>query len=105
MELTPDYEFYISHQIMNPVLQLYAIVLEQLEGYKEDLGHDIRATMQSEGKTEQQIKERIAAVRETEVKRLLFDPVFKKIQDDPQMKFEKNKSNGNRTITEWFKPA
>ena len=105
MGLTPDYEFYISHQIMNPVLQLYAIVLEQLEGYKEDLGHDIKATMQSEGKTEQQIKERIATMRETEVRRLLFDPVFKKIQDDPQMKFEKNKSNGNRTITEWFKPA
>lgn len=105
MGLTPDYEFYISHQIMNPVLQLYAIVLEQLEGYKEDTCHDFISNMQSEGKTDQQIKERIAAMREMEVRKLLFDPVFKKIHDDPQMKFEKNKSNGNRTITEWFKPA
>ena len=31
--LKVDYRFYIEHQIMKPVIQLYAIVLEQLDGY------------------------------------------------------------------------
>ncbi len=107
--LNPDYEFYISHQIMNPVLQLYAIVLEQLEGFQNDSisaqWDDIAKQMRQDGKSAQQIKEKMAALREIEVRKLLFDPVFKKIKDDPKTKMLKNKQNGNRTITEWFKPA
>jgi DNA polymerase elongation subunit (family B) len=107
--LNPDYEFYISHQIMNPVLQLYAIVLEQLEGFQEktisEQWHNISKQMRQDGKSEQQIKEKLSALREIEVRKLLFDPVFKKIKDDPITKMLKNKQNGNRTITEWFKPA
>jgi len=105
--LSPDYEFYISHQIMNPVLQLYAIVLEQLEGYQDAKAQWEAATrqMRGDGRTEQQIREKLAALREVEVRKLLFDPVFKKIKDDPKTKFLKNKQNGNRTITEWFKAA
>lgn len=105
--LSPDYEFYISHQIMNPVLQLYAIVLEQLDGYQDNRSqwNAIARQMREEGKSEQQIKEKLAALREIEVRKLLFDPVFKKIKDDPRTKLLKNRQNGNRTITEWFKPA
>jgi DNA polymerase elongation subunit (family B) len=107
--LNPDYEFYISHQIMNPVLQLYAIVLEQLEGFQEktisEQWHNFSKQMRQDGKSEQQIKEKLSALREIEVRKLLFDPVFKKIKDDPITKMLKNKQNGNRTITEWFKPA
>jgi hypothetical protein len=61
--------------------------------------------MRQDGKSEQQIKEKLSALREIEVRKLLFDPVFKKIKDDPITKMLKNKQNGNRTITEWFKPA
>jgi hypothetical protein len=32
--LKPDVEFYITNQIQNPVAQLFALVIEQLEGYK-----------------------------------------------------------------------
>jgi DNA polymerase elongation subunit (family B) len=32
--LKPDTHFYISHQIQNPVAQLFALCIDQLEGYK-----------------------------------------------------------------------
>jgi DNA polymerase elongation subunit (family B) len=106
--LNPDYEFYISHQVMNPVLQLYAIVLDQIEGYNEGINSEwqkVAKQMRQDGKSEQQIKEKMSALKEIEVRKLLFDPVFKRIKDDPTTKMLKNKQNGNRTITEWFKPA
>ena len=34
--LKPDYLFYITNQIQKPVCQIYALILEQLEGYKHD---------------------------------------------------------------------
>ncbi len=105
-DLQPDYEFYITNQVMNPVLQLYAIVLEQLEGYGLAADHWDRLAKQleSEGKTPSQVRDRVTTLRENEVKRLLFDPILKRIADDPERKMLVNKSNGNRTITEWFKP-
>jgi DNA polymerase delta subunit 1 len=32
--LTPDTEFYITNQVQNPVAQLFALAIEQLDGYK-----------------------------------------------------------------------
>ena len=32
--LTPDYGHYITNQIMKPCLQLYSMILEELDGYK-----------------------------------------------------------------------
>lgn len=107
MQLKPDYAFYITNQVMNPVLQVFAIVLEQLEGYNLSPRHwdDLATHLASEGKTPQQVRERIAHLREIEVKRLLFDPILKQIEDDPERKMAVNRKNGNRTITEWFKAA
>jgi hypothetical protein len=34
--LTPDYLHYITNQIMKPILQLYALCIEQLPGYEKD---------------------------------------------------------------------
>ena len=105
-ELIPDYEFYITNQIMKPVLQLYALVLEQLPGYNCERGHWARVTQQlvSEGKSTRFIKEKVRDMREMEVKKLLFDPVLKRIRQDPSMIALKNKRDGNRTITDWFGP-
>ena len=105
--LRPDYEFYISNQIMKPVLQLYALVLEQLPGYAlPERGHWTKAAvaLAREGKTPRAVKEKVRDLREAQVKKLLFDPVFKKIQCDPAMIEMKNKRDGNRSITEWFAP-
>lgn len=35
--LTPDYEFYITNQIMKPVTQIFALCLDKLPGYKNNL--------------------------------------------------------------------
>ena len=34
-KLKPDVEFYITHQIQNPVAQLFALAIEDLDGYKK----------------------------------------------------------------------
>ena len=37
--LKPDYLFYITNQIMKPVCQIYALIVQDLEGYKYDKGY------------------------------------------------------------------
>ena len=38
-KLKPDTEFYITNQIQNPVAQMFALGLEQLEGYRERVNY------------------------------------------------------------------
>jgi DNA polymerase elongation subunit (family B) len=37
--LKPDAEFYVTNQIQNPVAQMFALALEQLDGYKERINY------------------------------------------------------------------
>ena len=103
-DLRPDYEFYILNQIMNPVLQLFSIVLERLEGYQLADGHwgAAEKKLRLDGKPDKYIKEKIRDMRELEAKKLLFDPILQKLAKDPELLRLKNKRNGNRTITEWY---
>ena len=97
--LKPDYEFYLTNQIMKSILQLYALELEQLRGFnkgphyfknlydkilKEKEGNNLKA------------RERWQDLRESEVKSILFDPILRKLD---------NIKNGYRTIDEFFKRA
>jgi DNA polymerase delta subunit 1 len=102
--LRPDYEFYILNQIMKPVLQVFAIVLEQLDGYNTPAMHwkQVEKKLVDDGKSPKYIKEKIRDLREAEVKKILFDPILLRLSRDPELKKLKNKRNGNRTITEWF---
>jgi DNA polymerase delta subunit 1 len=103
-DLRPDYEFYILKQIMNPVLQIFAIVLERLEGYTLNKSHwkSMEAKLLADGKSVKFVKDKIRDLREAEAKKLLFDPILGKLAKDPELLRLKNKRNGNRTITEWF---
>jgi DNA polymerase elongation subunit (family B) len=38
-KLKPDVEFYITNQLQNPIAQMFALALEQLEGYKERVSY------------------------------------------------------------------
>ena len=38
--LKPDVEFYITNQIQNPVAQLFALAIDQLDGYKSKVNYD-----------------------------------------------------------------
>ena len=105
-QLRPDYEFYITNQIMKPVLQLYALVLEQLPGYTCERGYwdKVARQLEAEGKSVRFIKEKIREMREAEVKKLMFDPILKRIRHDPAVIAMKNRREGNRSITEWYAP-
>ena len=39
-KLKPDVEFYVSNQIQNPVAQLFALALEQIEGYRSRVDYE-----------------------------------------------------------------
>jgi hypothetical protein len=97
MGLLPDYEFYITNQIMKPVSQIYALVLENMPGYKK--GPEFFKEFHKKLIVEKQgdmkkVKDRLADMRESEVQDILFKPFLTKLQ---------NKRNGNREITDWFK--
>ena len=94
-KLKPDYAFYLTNQVMNPVLQLYALVLEQLDGYKknEHYWEEIRKQFERESRSTKKIKEKIQDLRETEVKRLLFDPILHKLEHG---------KTGQKMMTDFF---
>lgn len=77
--LKPDYEFYITNQIMNPVLQVYALVLDQLKGYdkSENYWPEMEAkVLEAKAGDVKKMQARVQDLREHVVKELLFDPVL-----------------------------
>ena len=80
---------------MNPVLQLYALVLEQLDGYKKtpQYWEEMRKQFQRDDRTDKKIREKIQDMREEEVKKLLFEPFLRKL---------KNAKTGQREITDYW---
>lgn len=97
-KLKPDYNFYLTNQIMKPILQVYALVLEDLPGYKKgsqyftDLYNKL---LIDKGGDVTKAKDRWQDLREDEVKKILFDPTLIKLE---------NKKKGNTEITDFFKP-
>jgi DNA polymerase elongation subunit (family B) len=95
-KLKPDYEFYINNQIMKPILQLYALILEDLEGYRKGKNYysDMYPKLLKEkNDDEKKAKDRFNDLRETDVKTLLFDPLLTKLN---------NKKNGMQDISKFF---
>ncbi len=96
-KLKPDYEFYITNQIMKPVLQLYALTLENLDGYRKASNHfeEVRKKLIKEKEGDmKKVKDRLNDLKEDEVKKLLFDPILIRLA---------NKRNKNTVITDYFK--
>ena len=90
-----NYSFYITNQIMKPVQQLFALVLEQLPAFQKKKGQfevkvwEATAHIDDPDKREKKITE----MRHREVKSLLFDEFLVKAD---------NLNKGNRAITDWF---
>jgi DNA polymerase elongation subunit (family B) len=96
-KIKPDYEFYLTNQIMKPVLQVYALVVEELPGYNKGPHYfkDIYPRLLEEKEhDEKKARDRLNDLKEDEVKKILFDPILNKL---------KNKREGNREITDFFK--
>ena len=90
-----DYDFYITNQIMKPILQVYGIVVSQLdpkktpEYYKGEYEKFLRET-----RDPKKAREKLISQREKDAKEILFDPILRKLT---------NAKNGTREITEYFK--
>jgi DNA polymerase elongation subunit (family B) len=94
--LKPDYEFYITNQIMKPVSQIYALVLEQVPGYKKGQQYfrDVEKKLIAEKNGDmKKVKDRVCDMRESEVQDILFKPFITKLE---------NKRKGMREITDFF---
>jgi DNA polymerase elongation subunit (family B) len=104
-KLKINYGFYMTNQIMKPVQQLFALVLEKLADFKKKYGHSPSAnsriawnskfeSLKAEyNNDEDTLVKKEAAVRNKEVKTLLFDPF---------LRVAVNKKEGNRPITSYF---
>lgn len=94
-----DYSFYITNQIMKPLLQLFALVLEDLKDFKKTKGHTLRiwkkqlADIKSKYPDESKYIENINKLREKEAKAILFDPF---------LRVTNNKKHGIREITDFM---
>lgn len=84
--ITPDYTFYISNQLMKPISQLIALVLEQIDGYSQR-NYDIGIKNMID-------KKKILDYRQSQVQKIIFDPILKKIDTE---------RSGFKTLDHWFK--
>lgn len=98
-KLEPDYEHYMTNQIMKPVVQLFALVLEQLKGYKLPADHWTRVKTELGRKnpplSDKKIRQRISRLRENATVELLFGPYLTKLS---------NRKQNLREISSFFKP-
>jgi DNA polymerase elongation subunit (family B) len=78
----PDYAFYVSNQLMKPLLQLFALAVERLPGVRQN----VPKLHYSDDKAQKE--------REAEVKRLLLQRTLVSLE---------NKEQKNRVITDFFK--
>lgn len=103
--LNVDYLFYIEHQVMKPVAQLYSIVLEQLEGHGKPPGFwaaEEKKWRATYGGDAAKARDKVADLREREVQRLLFEPIIARLKADPARKRIEAEAKGLRCITDFF---
>ena len=87
-KLEINYAFYITNQIMKPVQQVFALVLEQMTDFKKRKGHTLRRwhTQLRELKKlhpdPETYKKKEDAVRNKEVKAMLFDTFLQQTMRD-----------------------
>jgi len=95
-----NYSFYITNQIMKPVQQLFALVLENMKDFKKKKGHTLRTwknaltALKQEYPDEEKYKDKEDALRNKEVKALLFDPY---------LRHTNNMKNGDSNMHNYFK--
>lgn len=70
--LKPDTEFYIQHQIQNPVAQLFALAIENLEGYKPKVNYETMMSEYMETLDEEEATLKVLDKKEKELDSILF---------------------------------
>jgi DNA polymerase elongation subunit (family B) len=98
-KIKPNYAFYITNQIMKPIQQVFALVLENIPSYKRQvpaLKRNIDGWIDKlkDEASDEKIKKKIADIRNKEVKKILFDEYLIEID---------NVTKGNQNIMSFFK--
>ena len=73
--LKPDVEFYITNQLQNPIAQLFALALEQLEGYRPSPRNNYKAMYNAfidDGMDEEEATLKVLAKKERELESIMF---------------------------------
>jgi DNA polymerase elongation subunit (family B) len=95
--LTPDYLHYITNQIMKPVLQLYALCLDQLPGYEkcDDYWSQVEEQLLTKPMyvDDTRRKARIENLKLMHVKELLFDKYINMLSEPKVKKARAAKTN------------
>ncbi len=95
--LRPNYSFYITNQIMKPVQQVFALVLEKIPGFdkrKQMHFEDEIETLVYKFDDEEKREKKITELRQKMIKSLLFDEYLIKAD---------NLNKGNQDISNFFK--
>ena len=98
-KIKPNYAFYITNQIMKPIQQVFALVLENIPSYKRQVP-GLKRTIDGwidklkDESSDEKIRKKIADVRNKEVKKILFDDYLIEID---------NSTKGNQNIMSFFK--
>ena len=71
-KLKPDVEFYITNQIQNPVAQLFALAIDQLDGYKKRDYDTMFAEFREDGLDEEDATLKVLKNKEKDLNSLLF---------------------------------
>jgi len=72
-KLKPDVEFYITNQLQNPIAQMFALALEQLEGYKERVSYKaMLSSFIDDGMDEEEATLLVLKRKEKELDSLMF---------------------------------
>jgi hypothetical protein len=97
--LTPDYLHYITNQIMKPILQLYALCIEQLPGYEKDeeywqkVDNDLQTKPMYQDMMRR--KNRLDNLKLLAVKELLFDKYINVLSEPKEPKIRKSTKSAN----------
>jgi len=95
-----NYSFYITNQIMKPVMQVFSLVLENLKDFRKEKGKTLRrwnkqlSDLREKYQDDIEYKKKEDALRNKEVKALLFDSYLRKTN---------NIKLGNQLITSFIK--
>lgn len=77
-----DYEIYVTNQLMKPLLQLFGLVLPDIQEFKSRVGGYLRRVNRLKNKYSDDIVKyntEISKIRDKEVKILIFDPILKRL--------------------------
>ena len=95
--INPDYMYYITNQIMNPVCQIYSLILETLNEY--NLGKNYYANkydilLKKNNGNKEKTQRKIDELRTKQTSQIIFGEILRKAE---------NKKNKVKDITSYFK--